>query len=352
MDEGTIISWIETDTWMMEILRTAAQLKLPDWCVSAGFVRSKVWDVLHKFGTRTPLPDVDVVYYDASNLDESTEKMLDAKLRSWLPDVRWSVKNQARMHIAKGEQQYSSTEDALAKYPETCTAVGVRLEQDGALTLIAPLGVADLLDVVVRPTPHFVMNAAQRASVYNARLAQKNWREKWPRVRAVELDGAHTPPKNPSKFNLNIRRADPTEAELLSELALQSKAVWDYDDAFIAQCRGELTLTVEFIEENEVYVCETDGSVAGFYALLLGSTEQVVLDFLYIHPDFLHKGCGSALWQHAVSCTEEHGARQIHIDADPHAESFYAAMGAKRVGEVPSGSIPGRFIPHMVYSIK
>lgn len=187
MDEGTIISWIETDPWMMEILRTAARLKLPDWCVSAGFVRSKVWDVRHEFGTRTPLPDVDVVYYDANNLDESTEKMLDAELRSWLPDVPWSVKNQARMHIAKGEQQYSSTEDALAKYPETCTAVGVRLEQDGALTLIAPLGVTDLLDVVVRPTPHFVMNAAERASVYNARLAQKNWRDKWPRVRVIEM---------------------------------------------------------------------------------------------------------------------------------------------------------------------
>lgn len=153
-------------------------------------------------------------------------------------------------------------------------------------------------------------------------------------------------------LNLYIRRADPTEAELLSDLALQSKAVWDYDDAFITQCRDELTLTAEFIEENEVYVCEADGSVAGFYALLLGSTEQAELDFLYIHPDFLHKGCGSALWQHAVSCAEEHGAKQIHIDADPHAERFYAAMGAKREGAVPSGSIPGRFIPHMVYSIK
>jgi len=33
------------------------------------------------------------------------------------------------------------------------------------------------------------------------------------------------------------------------------------------------------------------------------------------------------------------------IDADPNAEGFYLKMGAERVGESPSGSIPGRMLP-------
>lgn len=59
-----IIDVIREDSWMMEILRVARTLNLPDWWVCAGFVRSKIWDVLHGFSVRTPLQDVDVIYYD------------------------------------------------------------------------------------------------------------------------------------------------------------------------------------------------------------------------------------------------------------------------------------------------
>jgi hypothetical protein len=41
------------------------------------------------------------------------------------------------------------------------------------------------------------------------------------------------------------------------------------------------------------------------------------------------------------------GFTALRIDADPHAEGFYRAMGAVRVGETPSSSIPGRMLPLM-----
>lgn len=53
---------------MMEILKTVSQLDLPDWWVCAGFVRSKIWDTVHGFNTRTPLSEVDVIYYDDTNI--------------------------------------------------------------------------------------------------------------------------------------------------------------------------------------------------------------------------------------------------------------------------------------------
>nr|WP_211354784.1 hypothetical protein [Stackebrandtia albiflava] len=34
-------------------------------------------------------------------------------------------------------------------------------------------------------------------------------------------------------------------------------------------------------------------------------------------------------------------------DADPGAEPFYRRMGAVRIGEAPSGSVPGRVLPRM-----
>lgn len=36
-------------------------LALPDWWIGAGFVRSKVWDMLHKYTKRTPLGIDDLV---------------------------------------------------------------------------------------------------------------------------------------------------------------------------------------------------------------------------------------------------------------------------------------------------
>ena len=39
--------------------------------------------------------------------------------------------------------------------------------------------------------------------------------------------------------------------------------------------------------------------------------------------------------------------RAMTVQSDPHAEGFYRAMGMERVGEVPSGSIPGRVLPKL-----
>ena len=51
-------------------------------------------------------------------------------LRSYLPTIPWSVKNQARMHIANNIPPYSSAVDAISKFPETATALGVKLDDE------------------------------------------------------------------------------------------------------------------------------------------------------------------------------------------------------------------------------
>ena len=40
---------------MMDLLKGAKSLNLPDWWICAGFVRSKIWDVLHGFDERTTI---------------------------------------------------------------------------------------------------------------------------------------------------------------------------------------------------------------------------------------------------------------------------------------------------------
>ena len=56
---------------------------------------------------------------------------------------------------------------------------------------------------------------------------------------------------------MKIREALLSEANELSELALQSKATWNYSEEFIIACKEDLTITEEYINNNFVYVLKT-----------------------------------------------------------------------------------------------
>lgn len=162
----------------MRILRRVAALGLPDCWVGAGFVRNAVWDDLHGHSEPTPFVDVDVVYFDPRDPTSSADQDYRAKLMAAEPDIPWSVKNQARMHLRNQDTPYGSTAEALTHWPEICTAVAVRL-RDGGVEVLAPFGLQDLFAMVVRPTPHF----QSKLDVYRARLLAKRWQLRWPGLR-------------------------------------------------------------------------------------------------------------------------------------------------------------------------
>jgi hypothetical protein len=180
-NEADIIQHIREDKWMMDLLSAAQALQLPDWWICAGFVRSKIWDVLHSFNVRTPLPDIDVIYFDPIHLDETEEKRLEEKLKIIHPHIPWSVKNQARMHLVNNIPPYSSSIDAISKFPETATALGLTLDDQNQIVFTAPCGIEDLIHCVVKPTSFF-MQSKERAAIYEARLVKKNWRATWSKV--------------------------------------------------------------------------------------------------------------------------------------------------------------------------
>ncbi|QQZ09963.1 nucleotidyltransferase family protein [Heyndrickxia vini] len=187
-NESDIIRIIQEDAWMMDILHAAKTLELPDWWVCAGFVRSKIWDTLHGFSERTPMADVDVIYFDPSNADERVEKVLEVRLRGILPNVPWSVKNEVRMHLVNNIPPYTSSVDAISKFPETATSLGVKLNEHDEAILTAPNGIEDVLAMVVKPTPYFSENE-KRKKVFETRVRKKNWGAVWNKVNLSQLCG-------------------------------------------------------------------------------------------------------------------------------------------------------------------
>lgn len=174
---------IAEDAMAMEQLRAVRSLALPDWCIAAGFLRNRVWDHLHGIAPARPPVDIDVIYFDASDPAGDREAGYEARLGAILPGLPWQVRNQARMHrVKKDLPPHRDTADAMTHWLESVTPVGVRLEFDDRLTVIAPLGVDDLLNLRCRPTPY---GRAHRAE-YDARIAAKRWRELWPKVQFLD----------------------------------------------------------------------------------------------------------------------------------------------------------------------
>lgn len=134
-------------------------------------------------------------------------------------------------------------------------------------------------------------------------------------------------------MSIEIRRAEPHEAETLTQIAYAAKRHWGYPEEWIQRWQEDLTITPEFISDNEVFVALIDDQIAGCCALLLnGSLAEI--EHMWIKPEQMRRGLGRALFTHAKLRAEESGARTIELSADPNAEDFYARMGARRVGEV------------------
>lgn len=181
-----MLSVVAADDWRMRALSAVRALALPDCWIGAGFLRAAVWDRLHGFAAATPLDDVDVVYFDLElatrEAETAHERRLAAIWGNGAAPVPWQVRNQARMHLAKGDAPYADTADSLRHWLETPTAVAVRLTDRDQLELLAPLGIDDLLAMRVAPTPYARDKQAAR---YVMRVTEKHWSRQWPRLEIV-----------------------------------------------------------------------------------------------------------------------------------------------------------------------
>ncbi len=169
--------------WLLRALRTVRELDPPSWCIGGGALRNAVWDALHGYKEPSFLADLDVVYFDPSDVSAERDRRLEGDLNELEPDLPWDVKNQAGVHLwfesifGHPAEPLTSLEDAVASWPETATAVAVRLDERNQLTVIAPFGLGDLFNMVVRRNPRRVS-----ASTYRERIDSKRYTDRWPRV--------------------------------------------------------------------------------------------------------------------------------------------------------------------------
>lgn len=189
--ESELIDLIRSSPWLMRVLGAVRDASLPDAWVGAGTLRDLVWGERYGQGFRPDrVRDVDVAFFDPHDLSRANDDRATGQLALRLPGVPWEAKNQAAVHTwyqhkfgGDPVEPLTCVRDAVGTWPETATAVAVRLTGDDAIEVCAPLGLDDLLNGVWRRNP-------RRISVEQslARLARHDPQTRWPYVTVVPPD--------------------------------------------------------------------------------------------------------------------------------------------------------------------
>ena len=111
-----------------------------------------------------------------------------------------------------------------------------------------------------------------------------------------------------------IRRALPEEADTLTQIALDAKRHWGYPESWIQHWQEDLTVSPEFIRDNQVYVFERDGDVRGFYALCVSGT-KAELEHMWVTPDSIGTGIGKELFLDAMERAAKLDVSSVEISS-------------------------------------
>lgn len=167
---------------LSDVLKRAQRLNLPDWYIVSGAVYNLVWNVLTGRPETHGIKDIDLFYYDASDLSYAAEDRIiktGDEIFSGVP-LPVEIRNQARVHLWF-EQHFgqiypplSSSEEGIDRFASKTHAVAVRLERDGELSIYAPFGLDDVFSF--RITPNLIIDNRETHHAKAAR-AQQNWPE-------------------------------------------------------------------------------------------------------------------------------------------------------------------------------
>jgi hypothetical protein len=168
------------------IVRQWDAIALPDCWLVAGALAQTVWNNAFDLKPDYGMKDIDLVYFDGSDLSEAAEAEHEARIRHMFSrrGITIDVKNEARVHLWYSRKfggeisPYTSTRHAITTFPSTATAIGVQ-PAGSALSISAPFGLGDLFDTLVRPNKVQITPA-----IYAAKVTR--WRAFWPRLRIVD----------------------------------------------------------------------------------------------------------------------------------------------------------------------
>jgi len=170
---------------LYDVIEKVSRVGLRDYYIGAGCIAQTVWNYQTGLALTNGISDIDLVYYDGSDLSYEAENAAIERITCAIGScaLRLDIKNQARVHLWYKERfgydikPYDSVESAISTWPAQASAVGVRLENE-ELKIYAPFGLNDIFGMIIR---------ANKAQITEEIYMQKvrKWSKKWPSLTIV-----------------------------------------------------------------------------------------------------------------------------------------------------------------------
>lgn len=182
--ETALRAMLADEPWMMRALEALRTSGLPDGWIVAGAIYNLVWNRLTGRPSAHGLNDIDVFYFDASDLSWEAE---DAEIKRCLPlfenmPAPVQIRNQARVHLWFPDHfgfeisPIEDSRDSVRRFSGVVHCGAARLSEDGEIEIYAPHGLSDLFSFRLRPNSFYNDNAES----YGKKAARVA--ERWPEV--------------------------------------------------------------------------------------------------------------------------------------------------------------------------
>jgi hypothetical protein len=156
---------IRSSPVLMEVLEGLREDRLPDGLLVAGAIYNLVWNRLTGRPDLNGINDIDVFYFDDSDLSYDAEDRVIRRLGARFAHLPLPVqiRNQARVHLWFPQkfgipfEPLNSSAQMLGRYASKTHSVAARLEDDDSLTIVAPFGLDDIFSFRITPN-HVLFN--------------------------------------------------------------------------------------------------------------------------------------------------------------------------------------------------
>lgn len=154
-----LIAIIRSEDWLMDALRKSKALEVEDDWIVAGAIYNTVWNRLTGLPSLQGVNDIDLFYFDSSDLSYEAEDRVIRKGETIFAgsSIPVEIRNQARVHLWFGRhfgfeiEPIRDCRDSISRFASVGYCVGVRLDANDNIEVFAPYGLTDLFSFRIRP---------------------------------------------------------------------------------------------------------------------------------------------------------------------------------------------------------
>lgn len=183
------IEILKRNTSLMKVLDFIDKLNLSNYYIAAGSVFQTIWNYFDDVDLNNNIKDIDVIYYDNTNLDVNKDIEICNKIVEFCNnnDLNYEidVSNEARMHLwkkvheNKNVEQYKNSEDAINHWIANIHAIGIT-KINNEIKVYAPFGLSDIYSRTIRPIKH----KYNSKELYDKKV--KSWSSRFDNLNIVE----------------------------------------------------------------------------------------------------------------------------------------------------------------------